>query len=117
MKHLTEYFTEVGMTPDVVLLLDGGIIVVAILLMIFSKTIIGIIEESPGLFGFGAFILLGLIPWLVLWAISEVVHSYRAKQDAPEILAKMKEDLERRQKANGYNDATKTEKKEEKKYI
>lgn len=82
MTHLTTYFMKLGLDSNVSLLLDGGLMLLIVLLMIFSKTVIDFIEEGSGVFGFVAFFVLGLFPWLFFWAVLEASIRVRERNES-----------------------------------
>lgn len=78
---MDSYLISIGLDPNMILLLDGGIMVIVVILMMLSKTIFGIIRESPGLFGITAFLILGFWPWIILWAFMEASEEYHRKRE------------------------------------
>ncbi len=80
MTELFNYLISMGLDPTLAFIIDGGIILTIVLLIIFSKTIIDIIDDLPGIFGFGSIMLFGIIPWLLLWGLTEVILGYYYKK-------------------------------------
>ena len=93
---MTSFYTFLvarGVDGSLALLIDGGILFAIALLIILSKTIVDIIDESPVIFSLGALFVFGLVPWLILWALTEVVLSYyynkkskKEKVNEPEVV-------------------------------